>query len=203
MSRLSTILIAAVMGATLAVGCTSPTDENVTGQGLTRPTPGGDGTVARMALPGGPLGIAVAPAGFAYITQAYFGQAPGTVARVDLNARTITASIPVGMVPSLVIFNSDRTRAYVSNQWSDNVGIIDVASNTQIDVIPTSGDPFALVLSPDGLTLLVTTNANVLFKIDIATKNTLDRLRFRRRRITSSWTPTASCCTSPRATAAR
>src|SRR5262249_54200275 len=53
------------------------------------------------------------------------------------------------------------------------VGIIDVASNTQSDVIPTTGDPFALALSPDGSTLLVTTNANVLFKIDIATKNTL------------------------------
>src|SRR5260370_23962644 len=144
MGRLSTLLIAAAMGGTLAVGCSSPTDENVTG--ATRPVPGGDGTVARMGLPGGPLGIAVAPEGFAYITQGYFGQAPGTLARVDLNARTITASIPVGMVPSLVIFNATRTKAYVSNQWSDNVGIIDVALNTQVDVIPTSGDPFALAL---------------------------------------------------------
>src|SRR5258708_38988947 len=100
MSRLSTIVIAAAMGATLAVGCSSPTDENVTEQVTTRPVPGGDGTVARRALPGGPLGIAVAPEGFAYITQGYFGQAPGTVARVDLNARTVTSSIPVGMVPS-------------------------------------------------------------------------------------------------------
>src|SRR6267143_512234 len=173
MSRLSTILIAAAIGATLAVGCTSPVDENVTGQGLTQPTPGGDGTVARMPFDGAPLGIAVAPAGFAYITQPDHGFSAGRVARVDLNARTVTATIAVGMVPSLVIFNSTRTRAYVSNQWSDNVGIIDVASNTQIDTIPTSGDPFALALSPDRRTLLVTTNVNVLSKIDIATKNTL------------------------------
>ena len=173
MSRLPTILIAAAMGATLAVGCSTPTDENTNGLVTTRPVPGGDGTVARMALPGGPLGIAVAPEGFAYITQPNFGQSPGMLARVDLNARTVTASFPVGMVPSLVIFSATRTRAYVSNQWSDNVGIIDVASNTQTDVIPTTGDPFALALSPDGGTLLVTTNVNVLFKIDIATKNTL------------------------------
>src|ERR1700693_2889858 len=99
MSRLSTLLIAAAMGATLAVGCSAPTDQQSLGSLTSRPTPPGDGTVARMALPGGPLGIAVAPEGFAYITQGYFGGAPGTVARVDLNARTITASIPVGMVP--------------------------------------------------------------------------------------------------------
>ena len=173
MSRLPTILTAAAIGVALAVGCSSPTDQNSTRALTTGPVPGGDGTVARMALPGGPLGIAVAAEGFAYITQGYFGQAPGTVARVDLNARTVTATIPVGMVPSLVIFNPTRTRAYVSNQWSDNVGIIDVASNTQIDVIPTTGDPFALALSPDGTTLLVTTNANSLFKLDIATKAVL------------------------------
>jgi YVTN family beta-propeller protein len=173
MSRLPTTVTAAAIGVALAFSCSSPTDQNSTRALTTGPVPGGDGTVARMALPGGPLGIAVAPEGFAYITQGYFGQAPGTVARVDLNARTVTATIPVGMVPSLVIFNPTRTRAYVSNQWSDNVGIIDVASNTQIDAIPTTGDPFALALSPDGTTLLVTTNANSLFKFDIATKAVL------------------------------
>src|SRR5260370_32751809 len=90
MGRLSTLLIAAAMGATLAVGCSSPTDENVTG--ATRPVPGGDGTVARLGLPGGPLRIAAAPEGFAYITLGYFAQAPGPLARVGLNTSTISAS---------------------------------------------------------------------------------------------------------------
>src|SRR6266487_6917185 len=121
MSRLSTILIAAAMGATFAIGCTSPTDENVSGQAATQPAPGGDGTVARMALPGAPLGIAVASEGFAYITEPNFGQSAGMLARVDLNARTVTASIPVGMVPSLVIFNATRTRAYRSEEHTSEL----------------------------------------------------------------------------------
>jgi len=203
MSRLPIILTAAAISATLALGCSTPTDETPNGFLTTPPVPGGDGTVARMALPGGPLGIAVASEGFAYITQAYFGQAPGTVARVDLNARTVTASIPVGMVPSLVIFNATRTRAYVSNQWSDNVGIIDVASNTQTDVIPTNGDPFALALSPDGTTLLVTTNVIVCSSSTSRRRPSSARSRCRQLRITSSWTRGASSCTSRRATAAR
>src|SRR2546425_4615147 len=97
MSRLQTILIAAAMGASFAVGCTSPTDENVTGQAATQPAPGGDGTVARMPLDGAPLGIAVAPAGFAYITQPDHGFSPGRGARVDLHARSLTATISVGV----------------------------------------------------------------------------------------------------------
>src|SRR5262245_57336125 len=173
MTRSSRWLVAAVLGTLLAAGCASPTEQNQGGLLADRPVPAGDGVVARMALNGAPLGIAVAREGFAFITQPDHGQSSGRVARVDLNARSVTATIPVGMVPSLVIFLAERTKAYVSNQWSDNVGIIDVASNTQSDVIPTTGDPFALALSPDGSTLLVTTNANVLFKIDIATKNTL------------------------------
>jgi YVTN family beta-propeller protein len=163
-------LITGSLGALLAAGCSSPTDQSSGNVLADRPAPGGDGTVARMPLDGAPLGIAVARAGFAYITQPDHGSSSGRVARVDLNARTVSATVAVGMVPSLVIFNQTQTRAYVSNQWSDNVGIIDVASNTQTDVIPTSGDPFALALSPDGKTLLVTTNVNRLFKFDIATK---------------------------------
>ena len=127
MSRLSTILVAVAMGATLAVGCSSPTETGPTS--ASRPGPSGDGTVARMALAGPLEGVAVAQEGFAYITQPY----ASAVARVDLNSRTVTSTIPVGSIPSLVIFNASRTRAYVSNQFSDNIGIIDVASNTQID----------------------------------------------------------------------
>ena len=171
MSRLPTILITMAIGATLAVGCSSPTEPGLIA--ANQPIGSGDGTVARLALPSAPLGIAVADEGFAYITQPDHGFSGGTLARVDLKGRTVTATIPVGRVPSLVIFNAERTRAYVSNQWSDNIGIVDVASGTQIDTIPTVGDPFALALSPDGGTLLVTTNVNQLFKIDIATKTTL------------------------------
>lgn len=168
MHRLTSILIASALTAALGAGCSSPTDQGA--PLLVQPVPPGDGTVARMPLPRGPLGIAVSPEGFGFITQGNHGNAPGTIARVDLNAHVTTASIPVGLAPSLVIFNATHTRAYVSNQLSDNVGIIDVASNTQVDSIPTTGDPFALALSPNGRTLLVTTNANRLYRFDIATK---------------------------------
>src|SRR5205085_7081564 len=114
MSRLSTILIAIAMGATLAVGCSSPTESGISAN---RPVGPGDGTVARMALPRGPLGIAVADEGFAYVTQADHGFSGGTLAPVQLNAHTITATIPAGMGPSLGLFEPNRTRRYVCSQW--------------------------------------------------------------------------------------
>src|SRR5258708_26585252 len=88
MSRLSTILIAAAIGATFAVGCTSPTDENVTGQELTGPTPGGDGTVARMPFDGAPLRIAVAPAGFPYTRPPAPAFPPAAAVRAPPNSPT-------------------------------------------------------------------------------------------------------------------
>lgn len=45
-------------------------------------------------------------------------------------------------------FNSTGTVAYVTNQLNQNVGVIDVATNTQVDVIPVTGDPFELFVQP-------------------------------------------------------
>src|SRR3989442_13539700 len=141
MSRLPTILITVAIGATLAVGCSSPTEPGLIA--ANQPIGSGDGTVARLALPSAPLGIAVADEGFAYITQPDHGFSGGTLARVDLKGRTVTATIPVGRVPSLVIFNADRPRAYVSNQGAANIGHVAPPSGTQGHRRPPVGDPVA------------------------------------------------------------
>src|SRR2546427_12029906 len=104
MNRLSTILVSMAMGAMLAVGCSSPTETAPIS--ADRPVGRGDGTVARMALPRAPLGIAVAEAGFAYITQPDHGFSGGTLARADLKAHAITATSPGGMGAALVSVNA-------------------------------------------------------------------------------------------------
>src|SRR5205809_625399 len=101
MNRRSRWLLIAGFGALLAAGCSSPTDQTAGNVLADPPAPGGDGTVSRMPLDGAPLGIAVAREAFAYITQPDHGFSPGRLARVDLNARTVRATIAVGMVPSL------------------------------------------------------------------------------------------------------
>lgn len=92
------------------------------------------------------------------------------VARFNGSSTNVAASIAVGSTPTELAFNPAGTTAYVTNQFSDNIGIIDVATNTQTSTIPVTGDPFKLIVSPDGTTLYVTTNANNVYKIDIASK---------------------------------
>ena len=167
MRRANAVTVMAV-GAALAWGCSNPADvaQNSLEQ-QNRPFPPGDGIVTRLPLCCRPLGLRVsAAAGFAYISQIDASQ----LVRFNTNTQTFGETVAVGSIPSDIVFSSDGSRAYVSNQFSQNVGIIDVATNTQIDVIPTIGDPFALAISPDGTTLLVTTNSNALRKFDIATK---------------------------------
>src|SRR5947207_10063112 len=101
MNRLAFVLVAAI-GATLTGSCTNPVDETSITAARSRPVPPGDGHVTRMPLRHAATGIAVASAGYAYITQADLASRdPATIARVDLNARAVTDTIPVGRVPSL------------------------------------------------------------------------------------------------------
>ena len=163
----SLALTVVALGAALGWSCSNPTDSaDSSATQQSSPVPRGDGTIKRLALPGRPVALRVSPTGFAYVGQTDASR----LVRFNSATQTLGNFVQVGRIPSDVVFNSTSSRAYVSNQWSQNVGVIDVATDSQIDVIPTSGDPFALAISPDSKTLFVTTNVNALWKIDLATK---------------------------------
>ncbi len=128
--------------------------------------------VGRVAVPGGPIDIAVAPSGIAYVTRS----TANAVDRVNLGTLTVTDSVAVGMTPTFVIFGPTGATAYVSNQLDDNIGVINVATASQTRTIATTGDPIPMQVTADGVTLFVTTNANRLYKIVIATGTATDSL---------------------------
>jgi YVTN family beta-propeller protein len=69
----------------------------------------------------------------------YLGQPDlSRLIRADLPATTFTTAVSVGSQPTEVAFNSTGSNAYVTNQFSQTVGIIDVASNTQTTTISGS-----------------------------------------------------------------
>lgn len=101
----------------------------------------------------------------------YVGQLDAAqVTRYNGSSTTPVANIPVGATPTELAFNTAGTKAYVTNQYSNTIGIIDVATNTQTSTIAVTGNPFAVIASPDGNTLYATTNANFAYKIDVATR---------------------------------
>ncbi|MGH7567449.1 MAG: YncE family protein [Gemmatimonadales bacterium] len=99
--------------------------------------------VTRVLLAGRPYGGAISAAGVAYITLVQAAR----LGRTNLPTRSFGTTVPVGSVPTEIAFNSTGTWAYVTNQFSQNVGVVNVATNTQIDVIPVRGDPFEVVVA--------------------------------------------------------
>src|SRR4030042_4647687 len=66
---------------------------------------------------------------------------------VDTENRSVLRKIDVGDHPHSVILNHDDSKAYVSNQWSDNVSVIDLAEMCVVDILKTGNGPAGLSLS--------------------------------------------------------
>ncbi len=77
-------------------------------------------------------------------------------------------------------FNSRGTRAYVTNQLSHSVSVIDVATGVAVNDIAVEGNPFVAIVGPSDRRLLVTTNADRVYVINLASRPEGDRalLRF-------------------------
>jgi YVTN family beta-propeller protein len=134
-----------------------------------------------------PYSVALGPANKAYVTN-WAGRKPkagevtakssgsdvlvdpktgvassGTVSVVDTRARAELQQIEVGLHPSGMAFNFDRSRLFVANANSDTVSVIDTSSDRVVEVIsvvaersrPFGSAPNALAVSPDNLTLYV------------------------------------------------
>ena len=137
--------------------------------GITHP----EGVVAfTTTLDSRPFGAAVGPTGEVLITQLD----AATVARGSLSTHLLATRIPVGAVPTDVAIDATGAFAYVTNQFSSNIGVIDLSTNTEVDHIAVSGDPFRVRVSPDGNSLFVTGNADSLFIIDVQSRAITGRL---------------------------
>jgi YVTN family beta-propeller protein len=121
--------------------------------------------VARLPLAGAPSGAGISNGGIVYVTLA-LGQA---LKRIDVPSHTAIGTVAVGAVPTRVVFDTAGTTAYVSNQWSQSIGVVDVASNTVTKTIPVTGDPVPVRVSANEQWLYVATNVNQLYKISRAT----------------------------------
>jgi len=80
-------------------------------------------------------------------------------------------SVKVGADPTDIAFTSAGTTAYVTNQFSLNVGVINVTTKQSVDSIPVpSGNPFRILVAPDDQHVYVSTSTGMVFEIATATK---------------------------------
>lgn len=130
--------------------------------------------VTRLPLSARPYGVAASPSRVVYVSRLD----AASLARVDLPAMAFSGAAIVGTVPTFVTFDPAGTTAYVTNQLSGTVGVVDVATNVQTSTIPVLGDPFIVRVSPDNQLVWVTTNVNSLFAIDVGSTTVAHRFDF-------------------------
>lgn len=128
--------------------------------------------VAHLSASGTPFAVGTSPHGVDYVGYVY----ENLVTRLDATAPSLGPSFGVGQTPSRLAVDSAGAMAVVSNQLSDNVMVIDAATNTVTDTIPVIGDPVPVAISGDDQWLYVATNHNVAYKIDLSTKQATDSI---------------------------
>ncbi len=132
-----------------------------------------DTVVATVPLPPGsrPFMVAITPDGaHAYVTNQ--GPLPpigsSTVLVIDTATNTVVATVTVENAPAGVVITLDGTRAYVSNEFSNNVSVIDTATNTVVgDPIPVENFPIGIAITPDGARVYVAHGGSTGDKVSV------------------------------------
>jgi DNA-binding beta-propeller fold protein YncE len=104
----------------------------------------------------------------------------GSVARVDLATRQVTATVEAGLHPTGLAWDQGRGLLYVANGNSDDVTLIDTRTARRLGAIAIAPfherligfAPTAVALAPDGRTLFVTLggiNAVAMFDVSAGT----------------------------------
>src|SRR5437773_617295 len=117
----------------------------------------------RLPVAGSPFDVAIAADGTAYLTRLH----AAAVECLGLAPFRITGSIATGSAPTAVVLSSSSQVAYVTNQFAEEVAVIDLSRQRQGGTIPVPGHPLGAALSPDGRRLYIVTNLDRLCAISI------------------------------------
>jgi DNA-binding beta-propeller fold protein YncE len=123
----------------------------------------------RVTVSGSPFDVAIAPTGLALVTR-------GHAAAVDVLALRPfchRGSIRTGAIPTRVQVSRSGEWGYVTSQFAEEVGVLDLHAGVQAGAIPIAGHPHGAALSPDGRILYVTTNTDRLHAVAVGQRRVL------------------------------
>src|SRR5262249_27958132 len=121
-----------------------------------------------------PAGIAVNPAS----TRAYVvSKTRGTLAVLDVAARSVLRTVTLGGTPSAVAVNGGGAAVYVADAGGNAVKVLDAAKaedatpgNETLATIPVGAGPNALATTPDGRLLVSEETDDTVSVITLATR---------------------------------
>jgi YVTN family beta-propeller protein len=176
MKRISVIGATAV--ALASVGCSQdrPTEQVSTLPPVTAVLTSSSNSCQQNSHPGGTIidkiitppawAMAVRDDGLAYFTEAN----NAGVGITSTKTKTLDGFIATGDAPTGVGFSPDGGTAYVANQLSFTVSVINVSTAQVVATISTPGlPPIAIQVSPDGSRLFVGTASPTVLIIDTGT----------------------------------
>jgi DNA-binding beta-propeller fold protein YncE len=150
--------------------------------------PGCSTVTGPHAGPGHPEGVLVASPGVASRPFAVAVSAKGTVyvGRQDvpyvqatvLPGLTFGDSVRVGLVPTDIAFNSAGTLAYVTNQFSSNLEIINVAAGTATDSVAFPDHADRVLVAPGDALVYVSVTNDSLYAVSTSTRTIVARWGF-------------------------
>ena len=154
----------------LMAGCNASTDTDPDDDDA--PTHPAGTAISSVAVTARPFGIAISDNGVLLTSRLDAGQ----VSRLRLTPDAVAGTVDVGLLPTDVTFGPDGAVAYVSNQASNTVGVVNVAAAVQAVAVPVRGNPFRVIVSPNGTRVYATTNTSWLFVIDAAQRTVIDSI---------------------------
>lgn len=120
-----------------------------------------------------PFNLALSKDGNSLFTIA---QESGQLLITDLKNNR-TRGIKVGETPHSIVLSPDEQTAFITNQWSDYVSVIDLKSLTEKEKLNTGNGPAGVILSPDEKFLYVVNSfSNDISIIDLKTRKEIKRL---------------------------
>jgi YVTN family beta-propeller protein len=97
-----------------------------------------------------------------------------SIINVAGDANTKVAEIEVGDEPRTVAISPDKHWAYVTNQGSATVSVIDLTINQKVKDIPVGVEPYGIALTPDGGRAYVANSAsNTVSVIEMPSNNVI------------------------------
>lgn len=142
-----------------------------------------DSLVGTVAVPGSPALLALTPDGSKLYVSQFTVAGTNNVTVVNTAGMTVTQSIHVWTMPHGIRMNHSGTLLYVANMMSDNISVIDVATDSVLQTVqvaydsspfgPTKYMPMELAVSPNDNFLLVTCSEQQEVRMFDLSTNTL------------------------------
>lgn len=123
----------------------------------------------RLAVSGCPFDVAFSGSRGAWVTCPHIA----AVAQVELPRFRLAASVPTRPTPTRVVVSPTGAVAYVTNQFTEEIGVLDLDRGLQIGAIPVPGHALGAALAPNGGTLFITTNLDRLCVVSVSTRRVI------------------------------